>query len=334
MAVMALYAEDGEWYPATISSFGDNCVEICFDDSGEHATVDYESIALKAGVANAPPSASPTATDSGTLLAALSKLSLATTRRKLLVLDINGLLLERIFASDLRGKPPRAADARQHGRLVFLRPHCRSFVSWCLERFEVVVWSTAMQKNVLRLVSLLFPSTDQQPAAVLHQKDCTPTGLFDPQKRGKELRLKVLARLWERPELSAADGRPYGPHNTLLLDDSPYKVMANPPHTAVHPSEWSAANSALELDEALGPDGSIRLLLDRFARADDGRHVVEAWNRTARDFWTRPQDDPKWAVLLGASEAERARWALMGGRVRQAECVCAGSGGKGGMRAS
>lgn len=253
------------------------------------------------------------ATDPDTLLASLSKLSLATTRRKLLVLDINGLLLERIFPKDVKGELPRKADTHQNGRLIFLRPHSRSFVSWCVERFAVVVWSTAMQKNVLPLVSLLFPSADQQPAAVMHQEDCTPTGQFDPRKRGKELRLKTLARLWERPELSAAGGRPYGPHNTLLLDDSPYKTIANPPHTSVHPAEWSATNTASELEEALGPEGSIRLLLDRFARAEDGRELVKAWNGTARAYWTRPQDDPNWALLLGAPEKERLRWADTGG---------------------
>jgi hypothetical protein len=48
MAVMALYAEDGEWYAATISSLGDDFVEVYFDKYDEYATVGYDSIALAA----------------------------------------------------------------------------------------------------------------------------------------------------------------------------------------------------------------------------------------------------------------------------------------------
>jgi hypothetical protein len=100
----------------------------------------------------------------------------------------------------------------------------------------------------------------------------------------------------------------------------------------VYPSEWSAANTAAEVEEALGPNGSIRLLLDRFAWADDGRELVKAWNGTAREHWTRPQEDPICALLLGAPEGERARWAAMGGGAWEGQSCGEGEGGRNGSR--
>jgi len=214
-------------------------------------TADVDTRGAPFSAVTADASLGATRSDTNALDASLAALSVGRSAlptaggRKLLILDINGLLLERIFPKDLSSAPSRKADCMTNGRLIFLRPHCRSFLGWCLEHFAVVVWSTAMRKNVLPLVSCLFPSATPQPAAALHQDDCTPTGLFDFKNKSKELRLKVLARLWARPELGAG----FGPHNTLLLDDSPYKTIANPPHTAVHPAEWQAANATPELDE-------------------------------------------------------------------------------------
>lgn len=247
-------------------------------------------------------------TEPGGLATMLGSLSLRNRARKLLVLDINGLLLQRIFPKDLHGSLARSYDCKQNGRLIFLRPHCRSFVRWCLEHFWVVVWSTGMRKNVLPLVSFTFPEEGQQPAAILDQNDCTPTGVFHTGNKHKMLQLKQLQRLWSRPDIQRLDGGPFDPHNTLLLDDSPYKAIANPPHTAVHPMEWAAANTNEVLEEALGPEGHIRNLLVRYAHAEDGHEVVKEWNATAREFWMRPEDDPNYAALLKLPLAKRASW--------------------------
>ena len=53
-------------------------------------------------------------------------------KSKLLVLDVNGLLLERV-----RGKVPigvnSPSDATFRGVKVFQRPHMKKFVEWCIE---------------------------------------------------------------------------------------------------------------------------------------------------------------------------------------------------------
>jgi hypothetical protein len=66
--------------------------------------------------------------------------------------------------------------------------------------------------------------------------------------------LKPLSKVWEEfPQYQT---------RTLLIDDSPVKARANPPHTAIHPREWTRA---MQQDKGLGPDGCIRAYLARLS---------------------------------------------------------------------
>ena len=156
-------------------------------------------------------------------------------RRKLLVLDANGLLFWRVR----KGQAPRGSpnclsklpqpDASVNQFAIFARPHVRDFVRWCTEHFVVVVWSTAQRKNLEPMVKLAFDGLPP-PALVLDQADCTPTGESDGER---PLMLKELSKLWGHPQLLAACGS-YGATDTVLVDDSPYKTANNPEHTAIH----------------------------------------------------------------------------------------------------
>jgi hypothetical protein len=62
-----------------------------------------------------------------------------------------------------------------------------------------------------------------------YQTDCTDTGLRLPENRRKPFFLKELSKLWNKvkPDLPWEEGQ-YGPSNTLMIDDSPYKALCNP----------------------------------------------------------------------------------------------------------
>lgn len=111
----------------------------------------------------------------------------------------------------------------------------------------------------------------------------------------------------------------FGPSNTLLIDDSAYKAVENPPHTAVHPREWSALESAQspdpQHDGALGEGGEVRRLLARVAEAADVRDAVrglfhdtlfDATSESQRGYWSRPQDCPITRMLIHRAKARHS----------------------------
>ena len=122
-----------------------------------------------------------------------------TMPRKLLVLDMNGLLVWRARKGQAL---PREPDATSGQFAIFARPYLRAFLAWCTERFECVVWSTAQRKNLEPMVQLAFDGLPP-PLVQLDQGSCTDTGLFDGDR---PLMLKDLSRLWSHPHFPSRIG--------------------------------------------------------------------------------------------------------------------------------
>ena len=156
--------------------------------------------------------------------------------KKLLVLDVNGLLVARYKRSD-KVKPP--LNVVEHGVVakthIYKRPFCDAFLQFCFENFHVGIWSSMMESNVHKVLDYIYRSSSwkHQFAFVMHQKDCTNTGFKNPEKRQQPLFLKNLKKVWAR-------FRPgeFNEENTLLIDDTPYKALHNPPHTAIFPEAY------------------------------------------------------------------------------------------------
>nr|XP_016432852.1 PREDICTED: uncharacterized protein LOC107759423 [Nicotiana tabacum] len=67
----------------------------------------------------------------------LEKLNLGP-KKKLLVLNLGGLLVDRVHR-------PNESAVRRYGGAIFKRPFCDQFLKFCLERFEVGLWSSARE---------------------------------------------------------------------------------------------------------------------------------------------------------------------------------------------
>ncbi|KAI5432277.1 hypothetical protein KIW84_036139 [Lathyrus oleraceus] len=67
--------------------------------------------------------------------------SIGSSRKKLLVLDINGLL------ADIVSPPPKnvTRDTTISRKAVFKRPFYLEFLNFCFERFDVAVWSSRLK---------------------------------------------------------------------------------------------------------------------------------------------------------------------------------------------
>ncbi|XP_004305366.1 PREDICTED: uncharacterized protein LOC101295843 [Fragaria vesca subsp. vesca] len=132
----------------------------------------------------------------------IDKLTLEPRRKKLLVFDLNGLLVYRVYRSNKPDVPSdRTPDGKFGNHLVFKRPFAEEFVQFCLEIFEIGIWSSALECG---------------------QSRCTDSGFKSLEKRMKPLFFKELKKLWNH------FGGQYSECDTLLIDDQPYKALLNP----------------------------------------------------------------------------------------------------------
>ncbi|KAI5012726.1 hypothetical protein ZWY2020_024992 [Hordeum vulgare] len=209
-------------------------------------------------------------------------------RKKLLILDLNGLLAD-ITPVHSNSPDCRLAHAKVRGKYVFIRPYYDDFLRFCFQNFELGVWSSRMKVNVDAVVDILMKDLRQHLLFCWDLSHCTTTKCNTLENRYKPLVLKELKKLWnkEDPDLPWEQGE-FSPSNTLLVDDSPYKALCNPPHTAIFPQPYSYHNRR---DNSLGPGGDIRVYLENLAAADDVQHYVQE-HPFGQSFIT--ESDPNW----------------------------------------
>nr|KJB40590.1 hypothetical protein B456_007G070300 [Gossypium raimondii] len=160
------------------------------------------------------------------------KTPVSQLRKKLLVLDVNGLLADIIYRSPKNYK----ADAYIAGRAIFKRPFCDDFLRFCFEKFEVGIWSSRNRRKLERVVDFLMGDMKQKLLFCWDSSYCTTTRFKTLGNRYKPLVFKELRKLWRKsdPNLPWEKGY-YNESNTLLIDDSPYKALLNPLGTAIFP---------------------------------------------------------------------------------------------------
>ncbi|KAJ7976044.1 NLI interacting factor-like phosphatase [Quillaja saponaria] len=198
----------------------------------------------------------------------LEKLNLGP-KKKLLVMSLNGLLLNRIFKGKKLEIPNnRIPDGRYKNHLVFKRPFSEEFMKFCFERFEVGIWSSAMEHNIDGVLNSAMGELNSKLLFVWDQRECTDSGYKSLERKVKPLFFKELKKVWE----NFRRGGPFSAANTLLIDDKPYKALLNPAHTAVFPESYNAVDND---DDALDPKGGLAIYLKGLADADDVQTYVK-----------------------------------------------------------
>ncbi|OIT26528.1 PREDICTED: uncharacterized protein LOC109215191 [Nicotiana attenuata] len=190
-------------------------------------------------------------------------------RRKLLILDVNGLL------ADVVNPPPKDCnpDACFSRRAIFKRPYCDEFLKFCFERFDVGIWSSRSKKIIVKVVDYLLGNMKHKLLFCWDMSHSTQTTFKTLDNKHKPLVCKELSKVWDRydPNLPWERGD-YDESNTLLLDDSPYKALLNPAHTAIFPHSY---NFKVENDDSLGPGGDLRIYLEGLLKAEHVQKYVE-----------------------------------------------------------
>nr|GEX04853.1 putative FCP1-like domain, HAD-like domain protein [Tanacetum cinerariifolium] len=219
-------------------------------------------------------------------------------RKKLLVLDVNGLIVDIVAHPDEKYKPDTIIGLKA----VYKRPYCDEFLKFCFERFSVGVWTSRTRRNIERVLDFLMKDTQKQLLFCWDQSHCTETGFNTLDNSDKPLLLKELKKLWDKqdPDLSWDRGV-YDESNTLLLDDSPYKALRNPPYTAIFPHSYSYRDTK---DTGLGPEGDLRSYLERLAASDNVQKFIEQ-----NPYGQQPisYTDESWKFYLKVIEATEPR---------------------------
>ncbi|XP_015572087.2 uncharacterized protein LOC8284414 [Ricinus communis] len=219
--------------------------------------------------------------------------------KKLLILDVNGLLVDILPYGHISNK----ADITISHKSVFKRPFCDDFLQFCFKKFNVGVWSSRTKKNMDKVIDFLMGDSRHKLLFCWHQSHCTNTGFTTVENNSKPLVLKELKKLWDKfdPRLPWNKGE-YDESNTLLLDDSPYKALRNPPHTAIFPHTYCYKDAG---DSSLGPGGDLRVYLERLAEAQNVQDFV-----AQHPFGQRAitKSNPSWGFykkLLGVASRQR-----------------------------
>ncbi|XP_019194959.1 PREDICTED: uncharacterized FCP1 homology domain-containing protein C1271.03c-like isoform X1 [Ipomoea nil] len=192
-----------------------------------------------------------------------------SSRRKLIILDVNGLLGDVV-----RRRVPGGASFSGGTSEIIKRPFCDDFLRFCFDKFDVGIWSSRLKKNLDPIVDYLLGDQKKKLLFCWNMSNCTQTGFKTPENKHKPLVLKELRKIWENefPNLQWFVKGYYNESNTLLLDDSPYKALLNPVHSSIFPETFKLMNKN---DKALGPGGDLRVYLECLADAEDVRGYVE-----------------------------------------------------------
>lgn len=157
----------------------------------------------------------------------------------LVVIDLNGTLLHR--------------PDRRHGARFEARQHAHPFVTYCVETFWVIIWSSARPENVRRMVDqLLTPQSRKQVVAVWGRDRF---GLTEADYNARTQCYKRLTSLWDDPLVRSAyprtrpgfEGGCWNQGNTVLIDDSAEKARSEPHNAITLPEFTGGADVAADV---------------------------------------------------------------------------------------
>ncbi len=164
-----------------------------------------------------------------TIQSILDTIILDRSDRPLVIIDLNGLLIDRVYEPD--ESVNMEGSTRVGNFLVWKRPNTDSFLDFLFEHFDVAVWSSVQQWNIEKLVQFVFEHREPYLKFIFHQGHCEPMVHPDPLSN-LPLFLKNLSVVWEEhPQ--------YDEKNTTIIDDTHIKLVNNLQSCLVAGKSWT-----------------------------------------------------------------------------------------------
>lgn len=165
----------------------------------------------------------------------LKSIKIERSSKTLVILDLNGVLIDREFGKDL--EPEESVSYKVGNFLVWKRPGLDAFLTWLFYYCDVAVWSSVSQFNLDQLVRFVFDNPSyhfKELKFIWGQEMCDSEPHPDPaMAKKKPLFVKNLAKVWSQfPQ--------YDSKNTIIIDDTKEKVRNAKLH--ICPLTWSHAD--------------------------------------------------------------------------------------------
>ena len=137
------------------------------------------------------------------------------TNKKLIILDLNGVLVETVFSPDLEEK--KEGWHRVGKSLRRLKPATVQLLNYLFHNhFRVSVWSSSYLNNVVKTIDGLLPDYKDRFVFIWGQEMCEKENKNDKPKFWKNIKTV----LEEYPQ--------YSPDNVFIINDTEQKLEKNP----------------------------------------------------------------------------------------------------------
>ncbi len=149
-------------------------------------------------------------------------------RRKLIILDMNGLIVDKKNKKSFKIDELDVRPSSTSGTcFIWKRPYSDIFIDFILKNFDVAVWSSAKLHNVQSMVDFVFEDRQKELVFIWDQTKCIPENM---EGSTHPLFLKPIDEVLKFfPEYK--DG-------ILFIDDTPNKLKYNEKFTSICPSTW------------------------------------------------------------------------------------------------
>ena len=118
---------------------------------------------------------------------------------------------------------------KDNNEIHVVRQDAECFLKFCFEFFEVWIWSCHPLKKAQHIIKKCFPKQSDKFKVIMDYKYCQDSNFKIGHKRVYHKNLPVVWELFDY-----LDG-----NNTLIFDDSPYRVMWNMQGTyIIFPKFW------------------------------------------------------------------------------------------------
>jgi TFIIF-interacting CTD phosphatase-like protein len=169
--------------------------------------------------------------------------------RPLLVLDLDETLIHSSLVEllDLTHSTVINDSYYNITYFVYKRPYVDELLNYCLDHFDIGIWTAASDAYAKIVVDMLFK--DRKPVFVFSQKRCTPVVknisiIIDGRiiDHREIVLIKDLSKVWRR----RFDGKRYSRDSTLFVDDKRFTFERNYGN-AIQVTPWYGNPKDIEL---------------------------------------------------------------------------------------
>lgn len=188
---------------------------------------------------------------------------------KLVVLDLNGILVDRVYIEDRAPKDDAdmyVVNSAGSKWEVYLKKGVNEFLEYVFSNFHVGVWTSGQFENVKAIKEKLFEGYHLE--FLYTQEHCIRMG----HDGRKPIFIKYVDRIQK-----------FDPKDVIFIDDDEYKVMHNYPANHISSTNLEDIKQCLDLWEKTG-NLIIDFQIPFDFRANMSFHFHKLWRKN--EFWS------------------------------------------------